>query len=525
MNAPKFRFVIWGYGSENVFQDFANYLKSLSYDVLILPSLDLDKYAELEQLTQAPYVLLTSSHFTRGKKTLSEIYPDINIHTEFLEILHHCPPVLSVFYPHDLSTPLVINEPHQLAAFDLVLWPTSYFGYQPRPRKIVDVGWIGFKKSYLPPISRCYDSVFLFSDVCHHMATLGINGTYEKLAHILKCGTAIKFPNWPGHEDFEEYFSSRGVTVIPAATTAGDVILDSRVIVSNSVSSISIEAAYMGTPVINLVEDYWPKEMQREFLSGIPGCVQSSYADFQRHLAAPPISTHPMVKSFDHESVLKTILAEAEKNPAKTIAVKSKLAQTRAVKITLLNLAPATVEEYTAFDEPSHSPPDRQTQSPCDSQKTDINAPFPLLKDSKPDIDADAIEFATALRLLELGDEERAFSILQDLVNTFTTLPGPYHQIGILAQKQNEADIAHEFLTMACERESPPGAAHRALAELHFSAGRHQETLNILSVLLRNAPTPDWDALDLLRRTLGQMPALDSISWARLIAALRFKLN
>lgn len=513
-------FVIWGYGSENIFRDFAGFLRQRGHEVVVLPEAGLDKRAELERLASRPFILLTSAHFTRDERILGDFYPDIHIDNAFLELLYHCPPLLSAFYPHDLSTPLVINEPAQLSGFDLVLWPTRYFGYQPRPHRLLTVGWIGYRNEYRPAEDRRYDSALLFSDICAHKGRLGVAGTYDKLAPILACGTAIKFPDWPGHDEFEEYFSAQGAVVIPAETAAGDVILDSRLIVSNSISSISVEASLMGTPVINLIEDYLPSGMQREFLSGLPGCILSSYGDFPEHLAAPPCAATPQVERFDPEHTLNLILDALVDKHGPGVLKDSESAR------------PATmsVEILCSPKPPQMGPPGLMQVSSRKIRIKKVHDASP----AKPDIttaaqashevgaNTDEINLATAVRLLEQGEVNGAFTMLQELVTAGSTHWGPYYHIARLAQAQGEADIGFEFLTHAVQREQPPGIAHRSLAQLHLSAGRYQETLSTLSPLLRH-DSRDYEALDILRHALGQMPEISPIAWARLLADLRFR--
>lgn len=513
-------FVIWGYGSENIFRDFASFLRQRGHEVVVLPETGLDKRAELERLASTPFVLLTSAHFTRDERILGEFYPDIHIQNAFLELIYHCPPLLSVFYPHDLSTPLVINEPSQLVAFDVVLWPTRFFGYQPRPRTLLTVGWIGYRNEFLAAERRRYDSALLFSDICSHKGRLGVAGTYDKLAPILACGTAIKFPQWPGHEEFEEYFSARGATVIPAETAAGDVILDSRVIVSNSISSISVEASFMGIPVINLIEDYLPSGMQREFLSGLPGCALSSYADFPKHLAAPPCAVPPLVDRFDPEHTLNLILAALVDKHGPGELKDSESAH------------PATigVEILCSPKPPKMAPPGRMQVSSRKVWIKKVHHATPAEPDitaiaevsHEASVNTDEINLATAVRLLEQGEVAAAFTMLQELVNAGSTHWGPYYHIARLAQAQGEVDIALEFFTHAVQREQPPGIAHRTLAQLHLSAGRYQEALSTLSPLLRHDPR-DYETLEVLRRTLEQIPEISPIAWARLLADLRFQ--
>ncbi|MDY0073353.1 MAG: hypothetical protein RBR77_11975 [Thauera sp.] len=509
---PKPRFVIWGYGSENIFRNFGLTLISQGYEVLCLPDKSLDRMAELLELLRFPYILLTSAHFGRDARILHDFYPDIRIGNEFLDLLHHCPPILSVFYPHDLATPSVINEPLLLSSFDLVLWPTPFFGYQPRPHKLMEVGWVGFSDPFLPPEDRQYDSVLLFSDICRHTQQFGIAGTYAKLLPILETGTAIKFPEWPGHIALEEYFTDRGAHVIAASTSAGKLIQNSRLIVSNSVSSISVEAAYMGTPVINLLEDYLAPGFQKRFLSGLPGCVLSSYADFPKYFTHPPKAAQPCVKQFDAAHVLDIILAEAAMQSRHTPHSTHVEILVRPSPSSL----PASSPTLTSSQE---LPPSERASSPGYAEEPSVQ-PEAVRNPIAPE---DEIQLATALRLLALDRVEEAFAILQTLVHSGTPLAAPYRQIAQLAIRQGETDIAEEFLTLACEREQPPGEAHLELAQLFFDTERFNNTLNILSPLLRYGPARNPEAYSLLRRTLGILPELDTIAWARLLTDLKWQ--
>lgn len=513
-------FVIWGYESENAFRDFAVFLQEQDFEVLTLPDARLNSTEALERVIRLPYILLTSSHFTRDKTILGEIYPDIHIDTSVLELLHHARPLLSVFYPHDLATPLVLNEPLQLCSFDLVLWPTDFFGYQPRPRNMHSVGWVGYREEYKELAVRPYEKVLLFSDLCMHKSSLGIAGTYNKLAPILDCGALIKFPKWPGHEEFEDYFVTRGASVIPADTRAGSVMLNSRVIVSNSLSSISVEASFMGTPVINLVEDYLPRDAQREFLSGLPGCVLSSYGDCERHLSKPPPPPKPRVKRFDQVAVLQIILAALDE---KISCNGGAFADTSSHSVELVSYpeplgaraVPAT--SPVSMPELPVGPPPTPTSSGSRELPTD-NASH------HPDPNSDEVRLATAQRLQECGELGSAFHLLQEMVSENTPLPGPYYHIARIAQSQGEHSIAREFLAHAVDRESPPDMAHRILAELLLASGEHEQVLEILSPLLRHNPN-DYETLEILRQTVGQMPALKPIPWARLLTDLRGKIK
>ncbi|MDR1062575.1 MAG: tetratricopeptide repeat protein [Azoarcus sp.] len=311
-------FVIWGYASENILlSDFANAVHNQGHEILALPNEGISRQEELTRLLSTPFILLTSAHFTRDAQNLASAYPNIKIGADFLEILFHAKPILSVFYPHDLTTPLVLNEPALLSAFDLVLWPTPFFGYQPKPAKFHNVGWISYRNAWKPPAERSHDCVWFFSDLTSHVRRYGIDRTYEKISPILNEGVAIKFPYWPGHVEFEEAFRARGVHVIPAQQHTGDTIQDTRVAVANGISGIIIEASAMGTPVVALPsENAVEQKIQCEFFSAFPGVVLSRPEEFLRRRASLPPVLRPCIDPFDAQAVLDLILHEAEEKLA-----------------------------------------------------------------------------------------------------------------------------------------------------------------------------------------------------------------
>lgn len=512
-------FVFWGYGSEDVFGDFSRFVEETGYEVLRLP--DPDKRREVSSLLGRPFILITSAHFTRDRPVLADYYPDIQIGCDLLEIIEHCKPRLSVFYPHDLGTPLVVNEPPLLSAFDLVLWPTTFFGYGRRPPQFETVGWIGFRSDYKNAEERRFDAIMLFSDICWHQQNLGIEGTYDKLSPILSRGVPIKFPKWPGVAAFEAYFAKRGAEVMPADAPAGELIAESRLVLSNGLSSISVEAAYMGTPCINLLEDYLPPGVQHAFLAGLPGCTLSRYADASQRMTHPPQPHRPCVEPFAPKRALECILSEFQARETRgsdlptPISLASeieliaqpgpesrgRILRKKASRQRVLR-SPATVHPAAATDTP-----------PNGADDTRPTAADPLVAEQR-------VTTQTAVRLLENGDPATAFDLLQTLVNAGTPLWEPYFHIARIASNQNEPGIAEEFLTYACERENPPGTAHLTLARLLLESGRSEASLAVLSPLLRRGQG-DREALELLRKTLGRCGELEPIQWARLLADLR----
>jgi GT2 family glycosyltransferase len=311
-------FAFWGYGSEYNLSAFEEYVQHLGYSTIKLPKFGLSSTAEIELLRGNNIILVTSAHFTRDKQILAELYPEIQISNSFLELIAATNPLVTAFYPHDLATPLVLNEPDALSCFDIVLWPTPRFGYTPKPKNLVTVGWTGLPETPRTEIGYSWPKkVWFFSDFVAHRDGLGVKATLNKLSPILKLGISIKFPLWPGHEEYETAFRSAGFDVIPAHYSTGQAILHCDLVISNGISSISIESSYMGKPVINLFEDYMQPGLVDNFLQGLAGCRIVRYQDFASALESPPPPPLQRIHPFSHQQALDALLKGAQKAQGK----------------------------------------------------------------------------------------------------------------------------------------------------------------------------------------------------------------
>ncbi len=309
MSFETLTFVFWGYGSEDVLAPLRAHLEAQGLECLAWPDPSLSPAEEVAFLRARPFVLLTSAHFLRDQEILARISPGVRIGASPVELIRECRPVASIFYPHDLGTPLVLVEPQVLpSAFDLVLWPTPHYGYSPPPPRFENVGWIGFHKgSEADREAAAGGRTWLFSDFEHHRKTLGVERTFAKLEPILRRDVAIKFPLWPGHREWEEHFAAQGVRVIPAERNSFGVMLGSSLVLSNGVSGVTFEAVYAGVPVLNLAESYLRPGLQREFLGALRGCRIVSYEDAPDALSKPPPAPPRQIEPFDFDRALRAI--------------------------------------------------------------------------------------------------------------------------------------------------------------------------------------------------------------------------
>ena len=168
---------------------------------------------------------------SRDKRILFDLYPECNsINLTPLEIIKNCKPIKSVHYPHDLSMPLVINEPLFINYFDLVLWPFPWFGYYPQPNHIVTVGWIKnlnsselSKQTYFNSSQKT--QCFFFSEISTYDKKYGIEKTLERLTPLIKNKIPIKLPNWPTSPTYEKALKKCNAIIIPSHINSFDIIV------------------------------------------------------------------------------------------------------------------------------------------------------------------------------------------------------------------------------------------------------------------------------------------------------------
>lgn len=310
-------YVFWGYNSENVLDPLREAMHTQGHHCIVLP--DNEKYpskqAERDYLNSIEFVLITSSHFTRDQHIVADTFPELpSIHLSPLEIIGQCKPKKSIYYPHDLGSPLVLNEPMFAHYFDLILWPLPWYGYAPTHPNVQNVGWIKYAKT---PIDRLdnyfYDleniHCFFYSEIVANHRRYGVKKAVEKLQPIITHNIPIKLPVWPLSNDFETALKASGATIIPAELNSFDIIQHSNLVLSNGLSSIISEAHYMGIPSIAFIEhDIVNSQTQSVAFDGLTTCTRCHFNQVELALNAiekPPQS--PTLKPFDYEGAIQAI--------------------------------------------------------------------------------------------------------------------------------------------------------------------------------------------------------------------------
>lgn len=298
-------YLLYGFGSEYVLHPLYEELKKLGFPCTEIDALsNPDSKKIVNALVGQPVIFITSAHFNLNEKNFRYFYSSENHFYGVLEILSLLKPVKSIFVPHDLTQPLIDYEKEYLNQFDLFCSPCEpftslYAHYCPT----LELGWIKYKKGN-KPITTVNNAIWFLSDFTLHLK-MGVEKSYTCLEPILKQHVSIKFPTWPGTDEFEAYFSRNGINVVSNQENSIDLILAHDMILSNGLSSIIAESSFLGKTTVNIVEGshYGKEQIYLQNLFPLLVFIEK-IDDFDKK--AIPIKQHPAVlKPFDMKSMIQ----------------------------------------------------------------------------------------------------------------------------------------------------------------------------------------------------------------------------
>lgn len=268
--------LFYGYGTEFNLRPLAAHLAGRGHQVEVVDALDGGAADRLRALHGRDLVFFTSAHLERDRTVLAEVYPGVDAPSP-LEILGLLRPRASFFYPHDLTTPVVLGEHLYLGLFDAVLAPSPEMHlYAAYCRAVETVGWIKLTPEVLamPP---GHDFVWLYSDFVHYFEKVGLPGLWDRCARAVERGVKVKFPAWPGAAEASAFFEQRAPgSTLPPESNALELTFRARGVITNSLSSCLIEADLLGKPALNLTEPYHGADLQRRAFAQ---CRHALFAD------------------------------------------------------------------------------------------------------------------------------------------------------------------------------------------------------------------------------------------------------
>lgn len=284
MNIKELTYLFYGHGCEYVLNPLYEEMKSQGYNCIEVDTLSSDIESLLPSLKEQKLVFLTSAHllldhenFTYFYKTDHKIYSPI----ELLSILK---PTLSVFMPHDLSSPVSYDEYPYLSLFDLCLLPWEGLNALNNYVDCVEVGWpktgialqeeskhppnnhlpINTSNSPLDPEGSpvycvtspvnskpSYPAIWFLSNLINHLDQ-GFEHLLKWIEPLTSQNVAIKLPQWTDIKAIEDRLTKAGVTVIPSDTNIFEAMDLTDTVISNGTSSIVTESCLYGKQTINI---------------------------------------------------------------------------------------------------------------------------------------------------------------------------------------------------------------------------------------------------------------------------------
>lgn len=317
MNDQKPLFVFFGAESEYVLHPmFAEMTKRGHRCVELHATPEHSISAELATVVADPArkILVTSSHFSWDDRYMMSTMgvPDCPALVEIIAALR---PIFTVYYPHDLSQPLLTNETSCLPLIDLYLAASPLERMFARGTRVQEVGWIKTPSDIGIPSERWGRGLWLTMSMEYILVE---NGTEKTLGYIEKWlheWLSIKFAPFPQFAELESILTDRGINIIDRNMTPPDAARHFDFVVTNGESSVVRESAMMGIPTyivtgIGLFGKMSSRNMWQftdlenvhvvETLDDIP--------DDTRH-------TPPTMLPFDMDAAIDAIVTGSEQNP------------------------------------------------------------------------------------------------------------------------------------------------------------------------------------------------------------------
>jgi hypothetical protein len=268
----------YGNGTEYVLNPLYTYMMKQGYTCIELDMMKVSNSLDiLSNLVNKEVIFVTSSHlFMDHKNFIQYVNIDEGEIISALEVIDLIKPLKSIYYPHDLVTPLLKQDLRWLSLFDVLLSPLPNLNHLSRYTEVVEVGWIKKDKMINPSSQVIHTDIKValsLSNIRYYM-NLGFDETYDIWKPIFDLGVGIKLPYWPGSEEFGKCFELKGVKVYPSNMNVYKLIEDHDIIITNSTTSVSIEAGLSGRMVLNVLDGVCTEQEQKQYTQGI-ACIET----------------------------------------------------------------------------------------------------------------------------------------------------------------------------------------------------------------------------------------------------------
>jgi hypothetical protein len=195
----------------------------------------------------AQKILITSAHFSwedRYMMSAMEV-PDC---PALVEIIAALKPVYTVYYPHDLSQPMLTNETGCLPLIDLYLATSPLENMFSGETSVREVGWIKAPADIGAKAERWGRGLWLTMSIEYILVENGTEKTLGYMEKWLHEWLSIKFAPFPQFAEIEQILTKRGINIIDRNMTPPVAARHFDFVVTNGESSVVRESAMMGIP-------------------------------------------------------------------------------------------------------------------------------------------------------------------------------------------------------------------------------------------------------------------------------------
>ena len=243
-------YVFFGAESEYVLHPLYAEMKRRGHDCVELHAEPERGILEDLRKTEAdarPKALITSAHFDWDERYMMS-QMEVPGCPALVEILARLDPVFTVYYPHDLSQPLLSSESAKLRLIDLYLAPSSNEHIFSPYTTVETVGWIKAPADLDAPRERWGRGLWLTMSLEYILVEHGTKGTLGLINDWLNDWLWIKFAPFPQFDEIEAVLKDRGVNILDRNITPPAAVRHFDFVVTNGESSVVRESALMGVP-------------------------------------------------------------------------------------------------------------------------------------------------------------------------------------------------------------------------------------------------------------------------------------
>ena len=250
MSARQPLFVFFGAESEYVLHPLFDEMTKRGYrcaELHATPEHSITRELATVIADPAQKILVTSAHFSWDDHYMMSAMevPDC---PALVEIIAALKPVYTVYYPHDLSQPMLTNETSCLPLIDLYLATSPLENMFSGETSVREVGWIKAPADIGAQAERWGRGLWLTMSMEYILVENGTEKTLGYMEKWLDEWLSIKFAPFPQFAEIEQILTKRGINIIDRNMTPPVAARYFDFVVTNGESSVVRESAMMGIP-------------------------------------------------------------------------------------------------------------------------------------------------------------------------------------------------------------------------------------------------------------------------------------